>query len=200
MERALLLLATALLGAALCTNLRLAATALGLRAALCTILHLAGSCGRSATFDFSAALRSRSSCAAANGGAATDVLARAFGFFTNRRFTADRRALPDGRSATDVLARAFGFFTNRRFTADRRALPDGRAAVPVELLRGSVVPALPAILAAPAEVASVGKAAAIPCPFRKSYPDVLMMQSCQDRNGDNDTGPLDCSMQGRIFL
>ena len=39
-----------------------------------------------------------------------------------------------------------------------------------------------------------------PCPFRKSYPDVLMMQSGQDRNGDNDTRPLDCSMQGRIFL
>ena len=39
-----------------------------------------------------------------------------------------------------------------------------------------------------------------PCPFRKSYPDVLMMQSGQDRNSDNDTGPLDCSMQGRIFL
>jgi hypothetical protein len=38
------------------------------------------------------------------------------------------------------------------------------------------------------------------CPFRKSYPDVLMMQSGQDWNGDNDTGPMDCSMQGRIFL
>ena len=40
----------------------------------------------------------------------------------------------------------------------------------------------------------------LPCPFRKFYPDVLMMQSSQDRNGDNDTGPLDCSMQGRVFL
>ena len=38
------------------------------------------------------------------------------------------------------------------------------------------------------------------CPFRKSYPDVVMMQSGQDWSGDNDTGPLDCSMQGRIFL
>jgi hypothetical protein len=38
------------------------------------------------------------------------------------------------------------------------------------------------------------------CPFRKSYPDVLVMQPSQDRNGDNDTGPLDYSMQGRIFL
>jgi hypothetical protein len=35
---------------------------------------------------------------------------------------------------------------------------------------------------------------------RKSYPGVLMMQFGQDGNGDNDTGPLDCSMQGRIFL
>ena len=38
------------------------------------------------------------------------------------------------------------------------------------------------------------------CPFRKSYPDVLMMQSCQDGNSDNGTRPLDCSTQGRIFL
>jgi hypothetical protein len=43
--------------------------------------------------------------------------------------------------------------------------------------------------------------ASVPCcAFRKSYPDVLMVQSGQDWNGDNDTGPLDCSMQGRIFL
>jgi hypothetical protein len=41
---------------------------------------------------------------------------------------------------------------------------------------------------------------AIRCPFRKSYPNILMMQSGQDWDGDNDTGPLDCSMQGRIFL
>ena len=38
------------------------------------------------------------------------------------------------------------------------------------------------------------------CPFRKSYPDVLVMQSSQDRNGDNGARSLDCSMQGRIFL
>ena len=44
------------------------------------------------------------------------------------------------------------------------------------------------------------KAYEITCPFRKSYPDVLMMQSGQDRNGDNDTGPLNFSMQGRIYL
>ena len=31
------------------------------------------------------------------------------------------------------------------------------------------------------------------CPFRKSYPHVLMRQSGQDRNGNNDTGPLDLS-------
>jgi hypothetical protein len=29
---------------------------------------------------------------------------------------------------------------------------------------------------------------------------VLMMQFGQDRNGDNNTGPLNCSIQGRIFL
>ncbi len=38
------------------------------------------------------------------------------------------------------------------------------------------------------------------CPFRKLYPDILMMQSGQDWDGDNDAGPLDYSMQGRIFL
>ena len=38
-----------------------------------------------------------------------------------------------------------------------------------------------------------------PCPFRKSYPDVLMIQSGQDWNGDNDARPLDCSMQGCIL-
>jgi hypothetical protein len=32
------------------------------------------------------------------------------------------------------------------------------------------------------------------CPFRKSYPDVLMVQSSQDRNGDNGARSLDCSM------
>ena len=37
-------------------------------------------------------------------------------------------------------------------------------------------------------------------PFRKSYPDVLMMQSGQDGNGDNGARTLDCSVQGRIFL
>jgi hypothetical protein len=41
---------------------------------------------------------------------------------------------------------------------------------------------------------------AAPCPFRKSYPDVLVVQSNQDRNGDNGARSLDCSMQGRIFL
>jgi hypothetical protein len=38
------------------------------------------------------------------------------------------------------------------------------------------------------------------CPFRKSYPDVLVVQSSQDRNGDDGARALDCSMQGRIFL
>ena len=36
--------------------------------------------------------------------------------------------------------------------------------------------------------------------FRKSHPDILMMKSGQDRNGGNDTRPLDRSTQGRIFL
>ena len=31
------------------------------------------------------------------------------------------------------------------------------------------------------------------CPFRKSYPDVLMMEPGQDRNGDNGARPLDGS-------
>ena len=37
-------------------------------------------------------------------------------------------------------------------------------------------------------------------PFRKLYPDLLVMQFSQDKNGENATRPLDCSMQGRIFL
>ena len=36
-------------------------------------------------------------------------------------------------------------------------------------------------------------------PFRKSYPDVLMVQSSQDRNGGNVARSLDRSMQRRIF-
>jgi hypothetical protein len=41
---------------------------------------------------------------------------------------------------------------------------------------------------------------ALACPFRKSYPDVLVVQTSQDRNGDDGARALDCSMQGRIFL
>jgi hypothetical protein len=37
------------------------------------------------------------------------------------------------------------------------------------------------------------------CPFRKSYPDVLVVQPGQDWDGDNDTGPLDRPTQGRIL-
>ena len=37
------------------------------------------------------------------------------------------------------------------------------------------------------------------CPFRKSYPDVLVVQSGQDWDGDNDTGPLDRPTQWRIL-
>src|SRR5436305_10575548 len=39
----------------------------------------------------------------------------------------------------------------------------------------------------------------ISCPFRKSYPDVLMVQPGQDWDGDNDTGSLDRPIQGRIL-
>ncbi len=39
-----------------------------------------------------------------------------------------------------------------------------------------------------------------PCPFRKSYPNVLVMQPGQDRNGDNGARSLGCSMKRRIFL
>src|SRR5258708_40179198 len=41
--------------------------------------------------------------------------------------------------------------------------------------------------------------AANSCPFRKSYPNVLVVQPGQDRNGNNDTGPLDRPTQGRIL-
>ena len=40
----------------------------------------------------------------------------------------------------------------------------------------------------------------LPCPFRKSYPGVFVMQPSQDRNCDNGARSLDCSVQGRIFL
>src|SRR6266446_8648824 len=36
-----------------------------------------------------------------------------------------------------------------------------------------------------------GASFANPCPFRKSYPDVLVVQPGQDRDGNNDTEPLD---------
>jgi hypothetical protein len=37
------------------------------------------------------------------------------------------------------------------------------------------------------------------CPFRKSYPDVLVVQPGQDWDSDNDTGPLDRPTQRRIL-
>src|SRR6266478_7145656 len=37
------------------------------------------------------------------------------------------------------------------------------------------------------------------CPFRKSYPDALVVQPGQDWDGGNDTGPLDRPTQGRIL-
>ena len=39
----------------------------------------------------------------------------------------------------------------------------------------------------------------VSCPFRILYPDVLVVQSSQDRNGEDGARILDCSMQGRIF-
>src|SRR5258708_17117422 len=37
------------------------------------------------------------------------------------------------------------------------------------------------------------------CPFRKSYPGILVVQPGQDWDGNNDTGPLDRATQGRIL-
>ena len=37
-----------------------------------------------------------------------------------------------------------------------------------------------------------------PVPFRKLYPAVLVVQSSQDRNGEDGARTLDCSMQGRM--
>ena len=138
-ERALSLLATAARAAALAATLTaalIAAVAAALTAAFTAalvaangrsvLLHLATADRRSillhppASVDFCAAFRSRYRRATANGGAALDVLARAF----------DRSAIPSAVAVT----------------------PLGR----------SVAPALPAIFAAPAEVAPPGKAAAIP--------------------------------------
>ena len=100
MERALSLLATAALATALTTTLVAAlstASGRGARLHLATagrrrvLLHLA------AIFDFSAAgFRSRYRRAAANGGAALDVLARAFDRSANR--CAAAAITPLGRS------------------------------------------------------------------------------------------------------
>jgi hypothetical protein len=37
------------------------------------------------------------------------------------------------------------------------------------------------------------------CLFRKSYPDVMVVQSGQDWDGDNDTRSLDRPLQGRVL-
>ena len=37
------------------------------------------------------------------------------------------------------------------------------------------------------------------CPFRKLYPDIMVVQPRQDWDGDNGTGPLDCPTCGRVF-
>src|SRR6266478_6722425 len=38
------------------------------------------------------------------------------------------------------------------------------------------------------------------CPFRKSYPDVVVMQPGQDWDGDDGTSPLDRPTEGRILV
>ena len=47
-------------------------------------------------------------------------------------------------------------------------------------------------------VFSIGRPHA--CPSRKSYPDVLVVQSSQDWDGEDNARALDWSMQGRVFL
>jgi hypothetical protein len=37
------------------------------------------------------------------------------------------------------------------------------------------------------------------CPFRKSYPDVMVMQSGEDEDGNNDTRSLNSPPQRRIL-
>ena len=37
------------------------------------------------------------------------------------------------------------------------------------------------------------------CPFRKLYPDVMVVQPRQDWDGYNDPGPLHCPTQGRVL-
>src|SRR5258708_737409 len=46
---------------------------------------------------------------------------------------------------------------------------------------------------------SVFVAAMLTCPFRKSYPDIMVAQPGQDRDSDNGAGPLDCPTCGRVF-
>jgi hypothetical protein len=43
------------------------------------------------------------------------------------------------------------------------------------------------------------RAVNITCPFRKSYPEVMVVQPRQDWDGNNDTGPLDRPTQGCIL-
>ena len=39
-----------------------------------------------------------------------------------------------------------------------------------------------------------------PCPFRKSYPDVFVMQSAEDWDGSNVADPLNNALQGCVLL
>ena len=75
------------------------------------------------------------------------------------------------------------------FALAAMALPSGSSAQMVDVTVAIAPPELP-----------VYDQPEIPCPFRKLYPAVLVVQSSQDRNGEDGARTLDCSMQGCIFL
>jgi hypothetical protein len=43
-----------------------------------------------------------------------------------------------------------------------------------------------------AEMIAFARLASVPCAFRKSYPNVMVVQARQDWDGYNDPGPLHC--------
>jgi hypothetical protein len=55
------------------------------------------------------------------------------------------------------------------------------------------------IFGPPLRVKSYSRGGPLSCPFRKSYPDIMVVQPVQDWDGDNDAGPLDCPTQRRVF-
>jgi hypothetical protein len=76
------------------------------------------------------------------------------------------------------------------------SLLDVEAFYPMEILKNTMSDAIPLLLFKSDATCQLGMKT---CPFRKSYPDVLVVQSSQDRNGNNGARSLNCSMQGRIF-